>query len=185
MAAELGLTYEHVPYEYNDPKLKQTAFLQINPAGTIPTIVDGGFALSESLAINMYLGKKYGREGSTPLYPGTIEEEARVWRWSLWASSHIEPWVQYDDIALELRTAIDENVQSATEPAIRILDDMLSRQPWLLGEHFTVGDINVAGVLSPSRAKKIDMRHYAHIGEWLELCYARPAAVRTRRSFSD
>lgn len=82
MAAELGLTYEHIPLEYNDPKLKQSEFLQINPAGTIPTIVDGDFALSESLAINLYLGKMYGRVGSIPLYPNTVEEEAKVWRWS-------------------------------------------------------------------------------------------------------
>jgi glutathione S-transferase len=80
MAAELDLTYEHVPIEYNDPKLKQSAFLQINPAGTISTIVDGNFALSESLAINLYLGKKYGRVGSAALYPNTIKEEAEVWR---------------------------------------------------------------------------------------------------------
>ena len=157
MAAELGLTFEHVALEHNDPKLKQSEFLQINPTGTIPTIVDDGFALSESLAINLYLGKKYGRVGSTPLYPNTLNEEADIWRWSLWANTHIEPWVQNDGMAAGLRAAIDENVQSATEPAIRILNTALTRQPWLIGKHFTVGDINVAGVLSPSRAKKIDM----------------------------
>ena len=185
MAAELGLTYEHVPLEHNDQKLKQSEFLQIKPAGSIPAIVDGSFALSESLAINMYLGKTYGHVGSTPLYPNTDEEEADVWRWSLWANTHIEPWVQYDDMAAGLRAAIDENVQSTTEPAIRILNTALTHQPWLMGEHFTVGDINVAGVLSPFRAKKIDMRRYAHVCAWLERCYSRPATVRIRNSFPD
>ena len=185
MAAELGLTCEHVPLEHNDPKLKQSAFLQINPAGTIPTIVDGDFALSESLAINQYLGKKYGRTGTLPLYPNTVEEEAGVWRWSHWANTHIEPWVQNDDMAVGLRAAIDENVQSVIEPAIRVLNTALTNRPWLMGEHFTVGDINVAGILSPSRAKKIDMRHFTHVCDWLERCYSRPAAVRVRNSYPD
>jgi glutathione S-transferase len=98
---------------------------------------------------------------------------------------HIEPCVQYDVTVAGLRAAIDENIQSATEPAIRTLNTALTHEPRLIGEHFTVGDINVAGVLSPSRAKKIDLRHYAHVCEWLERCYSRPAAVRIRRSFPD
>ena len=36
MAEELGLDYEHVPYEANDPVLKSEAFLALNPAGAIP-----------------------------------------------------------------------------------------------------------------------------------------------------
>jgi glutathione S-transferase len=185
MAAELGLAYEHIPLKHNDPKLKQAAFLQINPTGTIPTIVDNDFAMSESLAINLYLSKMYGCTGPTPLYPGTIEGEANVWRWSLWANTHIEPWVQNDDIVEELRTAIDGTLQSVVEPAIRILNTALTSQPWLVGKHFTVGDINVAGVLSPSRAKKIDMNHYSQVCEWLKRCYSRPAAVRARTAFPD
>lgn len=88
-------------------------------------------------------------------------------------------------MAVGLRAAIDENVQSVTEPAIRVLNTALTLRPWLVGEHFTVADINVAGVLSPSRAKKIDMRNYAHVCEWLERCYSRPATVRIRKSFAD
>ena len=57
MAAELGLKYTHVPLEFDDPSLKQPEFLRLNVAGAIPTIVDDGVAVSESLAINLYLAK--------------------------------------------------------------------------------------------------------------------------------
>ena len=56
-AAELGLDYVHVPVPFDDPQLKSAGFLRLNPAGAVPTIVDDGFALSESLAINLYLAK--------------------------------------------------------------------------------------------------------------------------------
>ena len=69
VAAELGLDYSHVPLAFDDPALKSPEFRRVNPAGAVPAIVDDGFALSESLAINLYLAKKYGSSGAEPLYP--------------------------------------------------------------------------------------------------------------------
>ncbi len=85
-AAELGLDYAHVPVTVDDPWLKSPEFLTISPNGTIPAIVDDGFALAESMAINLYLTKRYG-EGS--LYPASLSGEADVWRWSLWAQGQL------------------------------------------------------------------------------------------------
>jgi glutathione S-transferase len=53
---------------FDDPLLKEPDFLRINPAGAVPALVDDGFVLAESLAINLHLAKKYGTAGSTPLY---------------------------------------------------------------------------------------------------------------------
>jgi glutathione S-transferase len=38
-AAELGVSYEHVPLSFDDPALKQADFLRISPSGAIPAIV--------------------------------------------------------------------------------------------------------------------------------------------------
>jgi glutathione S-transferase len=88
-AAELGVSFEHVPLSFDDPALKQADFLRINPSGAIPAIVDDGFALSESLAINLYLATKYGSGGDSPLYPADLRDEAEIWRWTLWAQVHL------------------------------------------------------------------------------------------------
>jgi glutathione S-transferase len=80
LAAELDLAHEHVPYEFDDPALKRPAILRLNPAGAIPTIVDDGFALSESLAISLYLAKKYQREGARNLDGSSAHEEAKIWQ---------------------------------------------------------------------------------------------------------
>ena len=66
---ELGLQYEHVPTHFADGGTKSAEFLAINPAGRIPAIDDGGFRLAESMAINIYLAKKYGGE----LAPQSLE----------------------------------------------------------------------------------------------------------------
>lgn len=183
MAAELGLDYTHVPLSFDDPALKEPGFLRINPMGTVPAIVDGDVTLSESLAINLYLAKKFGSGGAVPLYPSTASGEAEVWRWTLWAQGHLEPWVQRDVFMADIRGAAADHIQTALLPALAKLHQALSRKTWLTGDHFNVGDLNVAAVLSPSRAQAIDMDRLPKIRAWLARCYGRPAAMAVRQRF--
>src|SRR5271167_1469660 len=155
MAAELGLDYVHVPLAYDDPALKAPSYLAINPAGAIPAIVDDGFALPESLAINLYLAKRYGAGGPAPLYPETLQGEAEAWRWSLWAQGELEPWVQRDARLSDLRNAAGPHAAAAVQSALATLDRALTGRDWLLGGAFTVADLNVAAVLSPSRSQHL------------------------------
>jgi glutathione S-transferase len=180
-AAELGLDFEHVSLTVDDPWLRSPAFLAINPAGAIPAIVDDGFALAESMAINLYLTRRYA---SGSLYPGDLRAEADVWRWSLWAQGQLEPWVMQDARLATLRAATSEAMRQEVERALRLLDATLADRPFLLGGAFTVADLNVAGVLSPSRAAKLDLEPYVHLRAWLGRCYARPAAIAVRTRYA-
>jgi glutathione S-transferase len=183
MAAELALDYEHIPFTWDDPALKEPEFLKLNPARTIPTIVDDGFALSESLAITLYLAKTYGSDGANPLYPTSPREEAEVWRWSLWAQGHLEPWVQRDLRMAALRDLAPDALRAMTTAPLGHLDRVLADRAWLVGTHFTVADLNVRSVLSPSRTEHLDLAPYPALRDWLERCHARPAALETRRRF--
>src|ERR1700760_1440751 len=62
-------------------------FLKVNPNGHIPTIDDDGLVLHESLAINLYLAKRYGGA----LGPADIGEDGQMGMWALWAATEIEP----------------------------------------------------------------------------------------------
>jgi glutathione S-transferase len=184
MAAELQLEYNHVPYEFDDPRIKQPEFLKLNVAGAIPTLADGDFALSESLAINLYLAKKYGRGGNFPIYPLTDEDEASAIRWSLFAQGHLEPWVQKDLLLADLIRAIGEHGQEMVTQSLSILNRALATSGWLVGDGFTVADLNVAGVLSPSRRIGLDLSQFNDVTDWLDRCYSRPAALEARQRFS-
>jgi len=180
MAAEVGVEFEHDPVAFDDPRLKSGAFLQLNPAGAIPTIEDDGLALSESLAINLYLAKRYAL-GS--LYPKALKDEAQVWRWCLWAQGQLEPWVMRDALLADLRAAMTGQVGAMIASALETLNRALVDRDWLVGETFTVADLNVAAVLSPSRAEHLDLEPYPNAADWLARCYARPAAQATRARF--
>src|ERR1700752_4570992 len=81
VAKGVGLRYEQVKVDFPTGETRSPAHLALNPNGHIPVIDDDGFILWESMAINLYLAKKYGAGG---LYPSRIEDEARAWQWSFW-----------------------------------------------------------------------------------------------------
>ena len=97
LANELGLDFKHVPViqarRLSDPLAEGApintltpSFLAINPMGTIPCIEQDGMVLYESMAINLYLARKYGTE----LAPADLAEDAAMMQWSFFAATEIE-----------------------------------------------------------------------------------------------
>jgi len=81
LATELGLPFKQVPviqlYRLPSPEAakgvlhtKSPEFLKINPNGHIPALQDGDVTLFESLAINLYLARKYDKG----LWPKKVED---------------------------------------------------------------------------------------------------------------
>ena len=56
----------------------------------------------------------------------------------------------------------------------KVLDAAVAQQPYLLGDDFTVADLNVAAVIS--RAIEMDLRAVPNLKAWLTRCLERPAA---------
>jgi glutathione S-transferase len=182
MAKELGLEYENIPIDTQGGS-RAPDFLKINPNGHIPAIDDDGFVLCESMAINLYLAKKHS---PASLYPARIEDEARAWQWSFWGMTEIErPLLT----ALFHRALLPEDKRDAKLAdesehqlgrPLMVLDAAVANTPYLLGEHFTVADLNVAGVLSWARPARIDLGHVPKMADWLKRCAERPAARAAR-----
>jgi glutathione S-transferase len=177
VAQELGLDYEHLPIEIGEAGARAPEFLALNPNGRLPFIVDGAFVLFESLAITLYLAKKHscGR-----LYPNTLEDEARAWQWSFWAISEVDRGVNIWSLHAVRLPPGERDVQKRDEALavitapFKILDAAVTTQPYLLGQDFTVADLNVAAVIS--RAVDMDLAAVPHLRAWLVRCLERPAA---------
>ncbi|MBM3513699.1 MAG: glutathione S-transferase, partial [Alphaproteobacteria bacterium] len=50
---ELGVSYNHVPYDYATGETKNPQYLAINPAAKIPALTDGDVVMTESLGMNL------------------------------------------------------------------------------------------------------------------------------------
>ena len=183
VAKELGLDYQHLPIEIGDDGAKSPEFLAINPNGRLPVIVDGDFVLFESLAITLYLAKKHS---SGKLYPATLEGEARAWQWSLWAVTEVDRGVNIWSLHAvrlppqERNAALREEALKVIAFPFKVLDAAVAKGPYLLGNDFTVADLNVAAVIS--RAVDMDLSAWPHLKNWLTRCLDRPAAREIGRA---
>ena len=184
MAKELGLDYEHVKVDFATGETRTPAHLALNPNGHVPVIDDDRLILWESMAINLYLAKKYGAGG---LYPSRIEDEARAWQWSFWGMTEVERPVLtammnraiYPESQRDLAAA-DAAEKTLAQP-LGVLDGVLARTAYLVGGDFTVADLNVASILAWARPARIDMSPFPKAAEWLKNCAERPAASATRQ----
>ncbi len=86
MLKELGLSFEHLPVNFHDGSTRRPEFLRINPNGRVPVLETDAVTLFESMAINLYLARKF----PGPLSPVTIEQEALATQWSFWVVTEIE-----------------------------------------------------------------------------------------------
>jgi glutathione S-transferase len=188
VAMELGIEYEHIPIEIGSAGARTPEFLAVNPNGRLPAIDDNGFVLWESLAITLYLAKKYSTGG---LYPAALEDEAKVWQWSLWALNEVDRGVNIWSLhAIRLPPEDRDPAKLAEaltviERPFKVLDEALAEHAYLVGDTFTVADLNVAAVIS--RAIEMDLSATPHLRDWLGRCLERPAARKARhmRQLSD
>ncbi len=177
---ETGIDYTHVPtHFFKDSKTDE--YLAVNPNGRIPALIDGDVALFESMAINMYLTKKY----APALYPGNDVDEAKALQWSVWAISEIEP-LQMQIVIQKFfnKDNMDEAIiASATESLdrpLKVLEEHLADKDYLLGSEFTVADLNLAGVMQLMNMMQFDFSAFPKVAEWLGRCSSREALKRAQ-----
>ncbi len=155
-------------------------FLKINPNGHVPTMVDGDLVLHESLAINLYLAKRYGGE----LGPRDLAEDGLMGMWALWAATGAETPaldILYHRVGkppAERDEAIAQAGIAALRAPFAVLDKALAGKDWLVGDRFTVADINTAEVIRYAMPAQELFDAAPNVKRWLAACHARPAFQR-------
>ncbi len=181
MAEELGIDYEHVATHYRDGAKKEE-YLKLNPNGRIPCIEDGGFVVWESMAINLYLAKKYGGD----LAPKNLEEDAIATQWSFWVMTEVEKPLLNALFAATGIMGFEKNAKQAAtyfaelSAPFEVLNQALDGKQYLMGNRFSVADLNVASVLTWAQMGQFSLADWPNMDAWLRRCLERPAAARAR-----
>src|ERR1700741_3970395 len=85
---EVGAQYQLSKLDLMKGDQKQSEYLQLNPNGKVPTLVDDDFVLWESNAILVYLIEALG---DCALFAREPSRRANILRWLFWEASHWQP----------------------------------------------------------------------------------------------
>lgn len=180
---ELDLDFQHVRINPFEKAKHAPEYLKLNPLAQVPTLVDGDLVLTEAMAINFYLSRKYG---AGQLWADRLEDEAQIYKWSLFALTQMETSCVDFILHRKVFDAKDRNpniAQAAEKKLMKplaVLNNHLVGEDFLVASKFTVADINMAGVLSFALGGEFDFSPYHHVARYLDAILSRPACKKAR-----
>lgn len=91
-ADHIALQWTGQPFEIevvSPQQMKEATFLALNPAGSVPVVVDGDFVLPQNAAIMGYIADKYPGAGLAG--DGSPRQRAEATRWLAFCNSDLHP----------------------------------------------------------------------------------------------
>ncbi len=146
------------------------AFLQKNPNGKIPLLeMEDGRTLSESNAILNFLA-----EGSA-LIPRSSFDLAKMLQWQFFEQYSHEPYIavaRFINLYLGLpeeRKAEYAAKQAGGHKALAVMEEQLSRTPFLTGSQLSLADISLYAYTHVAHEGGFDLTAYPAVNNWLKL----------------
>jgi glutathione S-transferase len=177
---ECGLRYELRDLDLQAGEHKKPEYLRLNPNGKVPTLVDGDTVVWESMAINIYLAERYGKT----LMPSSAAGRAHVVQWSMWALATLEPHLATifsNRVMLpesqRNAAAADASAKQAAE-LLAVLDHALEGRDFLVGDTFTIADVNVGHEAAWANLVGVDMSGVPKVRRWFGALAARPSFAK-------
>ena len=141
MLDECGAEYEIVPIDFAKREHKGPEFLQINPAGKLPALVDGDSKIFEGTAICLYLGDKFPQANLAPKIGSP--ERGRYLSLMVYATSQLEPAMS--DALLKVES-LPQRGWTDFATAQDVVEGELGKGPYLFGDWFTAADIMIGSM---------------------------------------
>jgi len=183
MLEECALDYNVHPLALGKGEQKQDWYLDINPNGRIPAIVDhdnDDFAVFESGAVLIYLADKTGQ-----FLPQVTSENAkarsRVIQWLMFQMGGLGPMMGQANVffkyADEKIPYAVERYQSESRRLLEVLDTSLADNEYLAGSYSIADIANFAWARTASWSG-VESRDLEHLSRWIEAIKTRPAVQR-------
>lgn len=175
--AELGVPHERVKVDIRTGEQRRPAFLALNPNGKVPTLTVDGAPMFEALAMELWLGERYGVERGLWPAAGT-PAQLQAFSWCTWAYVTYGAQLVRLQAARDMGTPDDAHGRSGhqgMDQLLALLDARLAKQPWMLGEAYSLVDLSVGSVIGYSAYIGAPVDRHPHVLAWLARVQARPA----------
>lgn len=161
----LGLKYETAPLNLAAGGTKKPGFLELNPRGQAPVLVDGELVIWDSMAILAYLARSYGGETWLPGEPSSM---AAVMQWLA---------VSENELLYGLGRARAVNLFNRPWPmaqsqeigrgGLRVMEIQLGRQHWLAGDRPTIADIACYPYAALAPEGGVSLDDFPRVVDWI------------------
>ncbi|RYY74990.1 MAG: glutathione S-transferase family protein [Gammaproteobacteria bacterium] len=141
---ELGVDYELIFVDRKTNAHKAKEYMDLNPTGRIPTLVDGNLVIFESAAICLYLCDKYPQSHLAPQVGDPLRAEFLQWLFYLNATLQPELMIYFypakHTVDSNGTTAIIEAQEARITDIFALLDNRLGGKEFLVGDRLTACD---------------------------------------------
>ena len=173
----LGISYQREDYgrQFDNTGGK---YLELNPNGTVPTLVDGDLVIWESNTILRYIA---ARENSK-LLPQGLAAKTLVERWMDWLlaslNNHYVTVFKGSKLPEEERDGNFVLSIQEISKLVALLDNHLKTHNWLAGEEFSLADIALGPIVRRCLEFPIDKAHLKALKIWQDKLEEMPAFVK-------
>jgi glutathione S-transferase len=165
----LGLEVEIRHHDLFKGELRSPDYLAINPNATVPTLVDGNFALWESAAIMQYLADK---AADNTLFPRNPRTRADITRWQCWEGLYFN--AALGTLAFEMVAkpknnagppdhALVERARANLSRFAPILETHMDGRKYLVDDQLTLADYSMAALEPYVSLVPFNFSPYRHI----------------------
>lgn len=175
LLAHLRQPYRWVEKDILSNETRTPEFLAKNPNGRIPALeLDDGTVIAESNAILWYLA-----EGS-PFIPADRLQRAKVLQWMFFEQYSHEPYVATPRFIVKhmpadsRRHAELPDRMARGRAALAIMDEQLAREPFFVGQVYTLADIALYAYTHVAHEAHFDLTPYKAVRAWMERVASQP-----------
>jgi len=176
---ELGLAYNVHRVVLKEQQQKQPWFLNINPNGRVPAIVDrdeDNFAVFESGAILIYLAEKAGA-----LLPTDKRKRSVVLQWLMFQMSGVGPMQGQANVFYryfpEKIPAVITRYTNEVKRLYGVMDARLTDVPYLAGD-YSIADIATYPWVAQHEWSGVDLTFFPALERWFDVLSAKPAVAK-------
>jgi glutathione S-transferase len=177
MLEEVGQPYRTEILEYNTT-IKGPEYLAVNPMGKVPALRHGEATITETAAICAYLADAFPQAGLAP--PAGSPLRGPYYRWLFFGAGPVEAAMMNQAFGLEVPAERRAMSGYGSLAAVAdVLDGVLSRAEYLVGDRFSAADIYVGSQIGFATMFGVLEKRPA-FEAYVARINARPAAGRAR-----
>jgi glutathione S-transferase len=162
----LGLEYARETIDSTSGETQTDEFKRINPRGQIPVLIDGDVLLWDSMAILVYLARRYGNE---QWLPADALGEARVMQWLAVSENELLYGLARARITVLFNKPFDlEQCHREARPGLEAMERRLSESDWLASDHPTIADVACYPYVALAGDGRVSLDPYPQVQSWLK-----------------